>query len=154
MDRVIHLMRDCAEADPSRSILLSRHSVLDIASYLLACHGVLLDGTAEVKGSIEQICDLAAHPSRRGRIRFAPDPTFVTAMIPLAEYIDKRDRFYGWELGNRTPKVPSVQIARQVCQAATLLCEILWQWTMDENVLTLRPHGKVEDDMLNDEQFE
>lgn len=132
MDHVLRLMRDCAEIDPRRSILLSRHTLLEGASYLLYSNGVWPDVGSGVQVLIEQIVEMAAHSNAAQDVNFSPDQTFVKVIMPLAIYIDKQNTFYSWEEGNRKPDYPTTQDARHFLQAATLLCDVIWHWTLDD----------------------
>ena len=55
MDHVLRLMYDCAEIDPRRSLVMSRHAVLDNAAYLLDSNGVSADVKLEIQGLFKQI---------------------------------------------------------------------------------------------------
>ncbi len=132
VDDVLRLMRDCVESDPRRSILVSRHAVLDSASYLLYANDVCLNVKENVQQLLEQIIQMAEHPAVDQAIHFSPDRPFVASIMPLAQYIDWQYNYFSWEESNRKPEYPTIHTARHFCQAATLLCEVFWQWTFDD----------------------
>ncbi len=133
MDHVIQQIRACVETEPRRSVVLSKHAVLDSASYLLEDNGVRPDVKADLQYLFEQVIQIAEHPTADQEINFFPDGPFMAAVMPIVKYIDQQSRYYSWEEGNRKPEYPTVTNARHFGQAATLLCEILWQWTLDDS---------------------
>ena len=132
IDDVLRMMRECVEIDPRRSILVSRHAVIDSASYLLYANDVCPDVKGNVQQLLEQVLQMAEHPHVDQEIHFSPDRPFMASVMPLVQYIDRTNSYFSWEEGNRKPDYPTIQIARHFCQAATLLCEVLWQWTFDD----------------------
>ena len=132
MDHVLRLMCDCAEVNPRRSLVMSRHAVLNSAMYLLQSNGMSADVKLEIQELFKQIIHMAEHPTMDQEIYFSPDRQFVASVMPLIEYIDKQNKYYDWEESNRVPNYPTVQTARHFCHAAILLCEILWRWSLDD----------------------
>ena len=132
MDPVIQLIRGCVETDPRRSIVMSRHAVLDTASYLLESNGMSADVTAGVQEHFELIIQMAEHPIADQNILLKLDRHFLSSVMPLVTYIERQNSYFSWEEGNRSPDYPSVQIARHFCQAAVLLCETFGQWSSDD----------------------